>query len=73
MTKWAVSMLLAGMLLGVAGAADPAEAWVCRAKSKSAWGEGYHSHLLAYAKQRALLECAARTPKYQTCWIVACR
>ncbi len=48
-----------------------ASAWVCRASSPSAWGWG--SGYLGYARARALAECAARTPQYQTCYIRYCR
>ena len=48
-----------------------ADAAFCRADSPSAygWGRGNYS----YAKARALAECAARTPRYQTCYISYCR
>jgi hypothetical protein len=46
-------------------------AWYCLASSPSAsgWGTGSRS----YATSRALAECAARTPGYQTCYIRYCR
>jgi hypothetical protein len=46
-------------------------AWYCFASSPSAsgWATGSRS----YATARALAECAARTPRYQTCYIRYCR
>jgi hypothetical protein len=48
-----------------------ASAWYCRASSPSAYGWGTGG--LGYARARALAECAARTPTYQTCYIRYCR
>lgn len=50
-----------------------AEAWYCRARSPSAWGWGQHPTSLSYARQRALAECAVRTPRRQVCRITSCR
>ncbi len=47
-----------------------AEAAVCTAKSRfaSGWGQGSYS----YARNRALYECAIRTPRGYTCYITHC-
>jgi hypothetical protein len=51
-----------------------ASAWVCRAGSPTgSWGAGWNSYSLAFAKRRALIECAARTPMGFTCFITGCR
>lgn len=50
-----------------------AEAWYCRARSPSASGWGSHPNSLSYARQRALTECAVRTPRRQVCRITTCR
>jgi hypothetical protein len=48
-----------------------ANAWVCRATSNTgAWGWG--SGNLGYARQRALAECAVRTPRGYYCRISSC-
>ena len=49
-----------------------ASAWYCRAESPSAsgWGSDYSRRA---ASRRALAECAIRTPRRQTCYIVYCR
>ncbi len=49
-----------------------ASAWYCRAESPSAYGWG-SSDSRGVARRRALYECARRTPRYQTCYIVYCR
>lgn len=48
-----------------------AEAAYCEAKSRyaSGWGSGS----LSYARQRALYECAVRTPRGHNCYITYCR
>ncbi|MBY0531724.1 MAG: hypothetical protein K2P86_07115 [Xanthobacteraceae bacterium] len=48
-----------------------AEAAYCEARSPyaSGWGQGS----LGYARQRALRECAIRTPRGYTCYITHCR
>lgn len=53
-------------------APSEASAWYCRARSPSAWGWG-SSASLAQAKHRALMECAVRTPRRQTCYVRSCR
>ncbi len=47
-----------------------AEAATCIAKSRyaSGWGSGS----LNYARNRALYECAIRTPRGYTCYITSC-
>lgn len=49
-----------------------ASAWYCRAESPSAygWAERYSQ---AAARRVALYECARRTPRRQTCYIMYCR
>ena len=50
-----------------------ASAWICMARSATgAWGRGWHTYSLGYAKRRALLECAVRTPRGYTCYITGC-
>ena len=49
-------------------------AWVCRATSSTgSWGAGWHTSSLNFAKRRALVECAVRTPRNRTCFIRWCR
>lgn len=47
-----------------------AEAATCTAKSRfaSGWGQGSYS----YARNRALYECAIRTPRGYNCYITHC-
>jgi hypothetical protein len=68
------SVLLAVFLSAAAVMFMPSEAsaWVCTANSPSAWGKGWHNYSLGYARRRALAECAARTPRWQTCYITSC-
>ena len=65
------------VILSAAGAmlamSSSAFAYTCQATSPSAWGKGWHTHSLGYARSRALSECAARTPRGQTCYIRWCR
>jgi hypothetical protein len=69
MKKFAVMMLAAvGLLVMVPG---EAAAWYCYASSPSAYGWGTSSSRRA-AANRALRECAVRTPRYQTCYIRYC-
>lgn len=50
-----------------------ASRWVCRATSSTgSWGVGWHPYSKAYARQRALVECALRTPSNRTCYVRAC-
>jgi hypothetical protein len=50
---------------------NKAEAAYCEARSPyaSGWGSGH----ISYARNRALRECAIRTPRGYTCYITACR
>jgi hypothetical protein len=58
----------------LAFAPTEASAWACRAGSPTgSYGVGWHNYSLGYAKRRALLECAARTPRGYTCFITGCR
>lgn len=43
-------------------------AW-CRAESPSAWGEGV-AYTVDQACQIAMMNCAAMTPQWQTCYVV---
>jgi hypothetical protein len=50
-----------------------ASAYICRAGSPTgSWGRGWHNYSLGYAKRRALMECAVRTPRGYTCYITGC-
>ena len=49
-----------------------ASAWYCRAESPSAYGWG-QDYSRGAARRRALWECARRTPRHQTCYIIYCR
>ena len=51
--------------------ASEASAWTCVARSRTGsygWGAGS----LGYARGRALVECAVRTPRGYTCYITSC-
>ncbi|MGD0640114.1 MAG: hypothetical protein ABSC22_05140 [Roseiarcus sp.] len=66
-----------GALSAVGGlaivASTPAEAWYCSARgSTGATGWGTSANL-GYAKTIALRECAVRTPRGATCYIMYCR
>jgi len=51
----------------------PASAWACVAQSATgSYGWGSHPTSLAYARRRALVECAVRTPRYARCYITSC-
>lgn len=63
-------LLLAGAMIVVD--ASIAYAWQCRAESRNSYGWGRNSDLNS-AKRRALWECARRTPRRQTCYIINCR
>ncbi|MBV8565578.1 MAG: hypothetical protein JO273_09005 [Methylobacteriaceae bacterium] len=53
-------------------APSPAQAWYCQASSNTgAWGWGTN-YWLGAARQRALLECAVRTPRWGRCFITSC-
>jgi hypothetical protein len=67
--------ILAFVLLAAAAVSalpDPAEAWMCVATSSRARGWGTSGSMVA-AKNRALSECAVRTPRGRTCYIRYCR
>lgn len=64
--------LVVGALVSIAPSEAEAGAFRCRAESPSAWGTGWHTHSARYARDRALYECAARTPRHQVCRIVSC-
>ena len=49
-----------------------ASAWYCRAESPSAHGWGTSSSQ-GRVRRIALYECARRTPRYQTCYVIYCR
>ncbi len=49
-----------------------AEAAYCEARSRYASGWG-RSQSMSNARQRALYECAVRTPRGYTCYITFCR
>ena len=55
----------------------PADAWYCVARSSwsgSGWARGWgRSGSNARARALALRQCAGRTPRYATCYIVSCR
>jgi hypothetical protein len=53
--------------------ASEASAWYCRAESSwGSWGWGRSASLRA-ARNRALWECARRTPRGRVCYITYCR
>ena len=64
-------LLAAGTCLAVAAMPTDASAYYCRAKSANAssWGR---SGDLAVARRLALVECAIRTAKENTCFITYC-
>jgi hypothetical protein len=71
------ALALVGGLVVLGGvaivASAPAEAWYCSARGTTGatgWGtSGY----LATAKTIALRECAVRTPRGATCYIMYCK
>jgi hypothetical protein len=71
------ALALVGGLVVLGGvaivASAPAEAWYCSARATTGatgWGtSGY----LASAKTIALRECAVRTPRRATCYIMYCK
>jgi hypothetical protein len=56
---------------------QPAEAWYCVARASwgsSGWARGWgRSDSYRRAQRIALAQCAARTPRHATCYIVGCR
>ena len=72
MSRYLALVPLCALILSITY--TPADAWYCRATSSTgSWGWGYHPRSLAYAKRRALMECAVRTPRNRTCYIRFCR
>jgi hypothetical protein len=72
MKHWLAALAIA--LGALAMVASEASAWVCTAASRTgSYGWGRHPTSLAYARRRALVECAARTPRRYTCYITGCR
>ena len=70
MNKFRKVLLVAAPLLALA--ATEASAYTCYAGSPTgSWGWG-RSSSLSYAKQRALLECAVRTPRNYYCHLTRC-
>ena len=64
-----ISAFAIGMLALVS---SEASAWACRAESSTGaygWSRNYN---LRAARSRALWECARRTPRNRTCYIVYC-
>jgi hypothetical protein len=70
MKRTLVALLFAGTMIAID--TSDANAWYCRAESQNSygWGTNYNQ---AAARRRALYECARRTPRRQTCYIVYCR
>jgi hypothetical protein len=66
-----LGLTFAAALLGFVGSAD-AYAWYCFASSPSGTGWAT-SGSRSWAVNRALAECAVRTPRYQTCYLRYCR
>ncbi|MBV1708019.1 MAG: hypothetical protein KGQ37_12525 [Hyphomicrobiales bacterium] len=67
-------IVLALVVAGVTGATSPAWAWRCFARGTTgATGFSYGYYYLSSARQRALIECAIRTPRWARCYIVRCR
>ena len=46
-------------------------AWMCRAQSNVAWGEGY-AFTKWDAQRIALHQCSINTPRNLSCWISSC-
>ncbi|HWP27458.1 MAG TPA: hypothetical protein VNL39_14060 [Xanthobacteraceae bacterium] len=66
-------LALALAVATLALATPEASAWFCRAESSwGSWGWGRSPSLRA-ARNRALWECARRTPRTRVCYIVYCR
>jgi hypothetical protein len=66
------ALILAAATLAVFS--SEASAWVCYAASPTgSTGWGSHNYSIGYARRRALLECAVRTPRRYTCYITSCR
>ena len=72
--RWMLTALLAVASTGLLtiAASTPAEAYYCSARGTTGatgWGR---SDSLGYAKRIALRECAVRTPRGATCYIMDC-
>jgi hypothetical protein len=61
----------AAVLVTTAFSFSAANAWVCRAQSRTGWGVGTAPYL-ASAKVIALNYCAAHTPRGMLCVITRC-
>jgi hypothetical protein len=73
--KKLLALTALGVLVGGAtliGSPTEANAWGCRATSPSAWGQSSGYRYRSEAVNRALRECAVRTPRYETCYIRSC-
>ena len=70
MKRVLAALLFAGAMIAID--TSDAYAWYCRAESGNSYGWGRNNNQQA-ARRRALYECARRTPRYQTCYIVYCR
>ena len=46
--------------------------WACLSESRHAWGESRGYAYKYDAETRSLRECAARTPSYDTCYVIKC-
>jgi hypothetical protein len=74
-----ILLALASVVIGsgmVAVTPEPADAWYCVARSAwgARWARGWgQSPYNARARAIALANCAARTPRGVTCYIVGCR
>jgi hypothetical protein len=71
MKKIILGLTVAASAFAFAGQSQ-AYAWYCYASSASAYGWGT-SGSRSYAVNRALAECAVRTPRYQSCYLRYCR
>jgi len=52
---------------------SPSTAHAAYCEARSAYASGWGSGHISYARQRALNECAVRTPRGYTCYITGCR
>jgi len=66
--------LMAAVAAGIVMILIPTEAsaWICRADSSSAYGWG-SSPSRNRAARIAIVQCAARTPRWQACYLSWCR
>ena len=70
MRRVTAAFLFAGAMIAID--TSEAYAWYCKAESRNSYGWALNYNLDT-AKRRALWECARRTPRRQTCYIVNCR